>query len=66
MTSKLAVRGKRADTLGCIAGDRLDCQRRVNPAGGREYGTIADPEVADIPTSAVRIDNAPMRAVPLR
>jgi hypothetical protein len=58
MTSKLPARSKGADTVGGAAGDRLDCQRRIDPADGLEHGTIADPEVADIPTWAIRVDSA--------
>ena len=64
LTSKLPARGKRTDTVGRVASDRLDCQRRVDPADGREHGTITDPQVADIPASTIRVDEAVVGLLP--
>src|SRR5436305_13371654 len=43
------------------AGDRLDRERWVRPAHRREHRAVADPEVRNVPTAAVGVDDALVR-----
>ena len=51
------------DAVGDAAGERLDGQRRIDAAAGREQRAVADPQIRDVPAAAVGVDDAVARVV---
>ena len=54
-------RGHVRDAVAHAAGERLDGQRRIDPAAGREQRSVAHPQVRDRPAAAVLVDDAVLR-----
>src|SRR5438445_3443083 len=55
---KVASAGHRLDSVSRSAGDGLDRQGRIDAADDREDRAVADPEIAKVPASTIRIDDA--------
>lgn len=57
LQSKFSLRRQQFDPIRSTAGDGLNGQRRVHSADGGKYGTIANPQIWNIPGTAVCVDD---------